>query len=255
VFYQVSNQINTYQPGRPASAYSVPFNFVDKGPDNTANTADDQNLTFYGIPNATVASFPTNQVTMNQAQNGTYKTVELSLNKRQSNHYSLGGGFGYTWQHDFPLTFPNTPNGPFDYDYRSISAKMNAQILAPWGISISPVYRYQGGANFARTLSVAAPATCNCTFSAARGGTLGNTTVYATPYNANTQDNLSVIDVRVEKTVNLGNVAKVRLFLDGFNLTNKYAGETIVQATGATYLQPTAILGPRTARVGFRLIW
>jgi hypothetical protein len=61
--------------------------------------------------------------------------------------------------------------------------------------------------------------------------------------------------VRVEKTVNLGNSAKVRLFADGFNLSNSYAGETIVQATGATYLQPTAILAPRTARIGFRFIW
>ena len=45
------------------------------------------------------------------------------------------------------------------------------------------------------------------------------------------------------------------LFLDLFNISNAYAGETIVQATGATYLQPTAILGPRTARIGFRFIW
>jgi hypothetical protein len=45
------------------------------------------------------------------------------------------------------------------------------------------------------------------------------------------------------------------LFLEGFNLANAYAGETIVQATGTTYLQPTAILGPRTGRVGFRLVW
>jgi hypothetical protein len=192
---------------------------------------------------------------MNQAQNGTYKTFEFSVNKRQSHNYSLGAGFGYTWQHDFPLTFNNTPNGPFDYDYRSISGKINAQIMFPWGISVSPVYRYQAGANFARTLSVSAPASCACTFSAARGGSLSNTTVYATQYNANAQDNINVFDVRVEKTVNLGNVAKLRVFLDGFNLTNNYAGETIVQATGATYLQPTAILAPRTARVGFRLIW
>src|SRR5262249_11137986 len=156
--------------------------------------------------------------------------------------------FGYTWKHDFPLTFPNTPNGPFDYDYRDLSFKINGMYLAPFGISISPVYRYQAGVNFARTLSVSAPASCACSFSAARGGSLTNTTVYATLYNANQQDNLSVLDVRVEKTVNLASQAKVRLFLDVFNIANAYAGETIVQATGASYLQPTAILGPRTAR-------
>ena len=47
----------------------------------------------------------------------------------------------------------------------------------------------------------------------------------------------------------------VRLFLDGFNLTNKYAAETISYATGSAFQSPTAILGPRTARIGARLIW
>jgi hypothetical protein len=268
VLYKVYEQTNTYQPLRPASAYTVPFTFVDRGPDNVLGSADDQNLTFYGIPSGLVTgcsattttvtptcAYPTNNVVQNAAQNGTYKTFELSLNKRQSHNYSLGAGFGYTWKHDFPLTFPNTPNGPFDYDYRDLSFKFNGMYTAPFGISISPVYRYQAGVNFARTLSVSAPGSCACSFSAARGGSLTNTTVYATQYNANQQDNLSVLDVRVEKTVNLGSQAKVRLFLDVFNIANSYAAETISQATGAAFLQPTAILGPRTARIGARLIW
>ena len=272
VLYKVYEQTSTYQPLRPASAYTVPFNVVDKGPDNIAGTSDDQNLQFFGIPSALVTgctattttvtptcAYPLNNVVQNAPQNGSYKTFELSLNKRQSHNYSLGAGVGYTWQHDFPLTYPNTPNGPFDYDYRSLSFKLNGMYIAPFGISISPVYRYQAGANFARTLSVSVPSApaplCACTFSAARGASLTNTTVYATPYNANTQDNLSVLDVRVEKTVNIASAAKVRLFLDVFNIANAYAGETIVQATGATYLQPTAILGPRTGRVGVRFIW
>jgi hypothetical protein len=272
VLFKVNNQTNTYQPLRPASAYSAPFTVVDKGPDNITGTADDQNLTFYGIPTNLISGctattttvtptcqYPTNQVVQNAAQNGTYKTLDFSLNKRQSHNYSLSLGFGYTWQHDYPLTYPNTPNGPFDYDYRGAGFKATGQYNAPWGILISPVYRYQAGANFARTLSVSAPASCACTFSSNRGGSLSNTTVYAdvAPGSKlpNTQDNISVFDVRIEKTVKLGNAAKIRLFLDGFNLANAYAGETIVQATGTTYLQPTAILGPRTGRVGFRLVW
>ena len=53
--------------------------------------------------------------------------------------------------------------------------------------------------------------------------------IFATPYNAYRQDNISVVDLRVEKTVPLGRQAKVRLFLDGFNLANAYAAETIAQ--------------------------
>jgi hypothetical protein len=229
-------------------------------------TADDQNLTFYGIPNSLISNcsgvtsptqtcaYPTNQVTQNAPQNGTYKTFEAAVNKRMSHKYSLSFGMGYTWQHDFPLTYPNTPNGPFDYDYRSFSAKANGLYQAPWGILLSAVYRYQAGANYARTVGVSAPASCACTFSAARGGSLSNTTVYATLYNAYAQDNISTVDLRVEKTVPLG-PTKVRLFLDGFNLGNKYAGETISAATGAAFQQPTAILAPRTMRLGFRFVW
>jgi hypothetical protein len=268
VLNKITNQFETFQPLRPASAYTVPFNFLDKGPDNITGTTDDQNLTFYGIPSALISgctattttvtptcAYPTNNVVQNAAENGNYKTVELSVSKRQSHNYSLGGGVGYTWKHDNPLTFPNTPNGPFDYDYRDLSFKVNGMYNAPFGISISPVYRFQAGQNFARTLSVSAPGSCACSFSAARGSSLANTTVYATQYNANKQDNLSVLDVRVEKTVNVAKAAKLRMFLDVFNIANAYAGETIVQATGATFLQPTAILGPRTARIGFRFIW
>jgi hypothetical protein len=267
VYYTVNDQTNTYQNQRPASAYTVPFNVVDRGPDNIVGTGDDQNLTFFGIPSALVSGcsgvttptancqYPTTQMVMNQPENGRYKTVELSLNKRQSHNYSLGGGFGYTWQHDFPLTYPNTPNGPFDYDYRGASFKLNGMYNAPWGINISPVFRYQAGANFARTLSVSAPASCACTFSAARGGSLANTTVYATQYGDNKQDDIKVFDIRVEKTLNTGNGTRLRLFLDGFNLLNSYAGETITVATGASYLQPTAILAPRTGRIGARFIW
>jgi hypothetical protein len=153
------------------------------------------------------------------------------------------------------LTFPNTPNGPSEYDYRDVSFKINGTYNAKWGINISPVFRFQGGVNFARTLSVSAPASCACTFSAARGGSLTNTTVYADKYGDNAQDDIKVFDVRVEKSVALGKGVRVRLFGDVFNIMNAYAAETLTVATGASYLQPTAILGPRTGRIGARLVW
>jgi hypothetical protein len=268
VYFHVQDQVNTFQLLRPASAYTVPFNIVDKGPDNIQNTADDQNLTFHGIPNSLISgcsaavttptptcAYPTTQFVANTGQNGTYKTVEFSLNKRQSHNYSLSGGLGYTWSNDYPLSAPNTPNGPFNYPYTRLNFKLSGTYNAPWGITVSPLFRFQNGAPFARTLSVSAPATCNCTFSAARGGSLTNTTVYVESYNANRQDNVGDLDVRVEKTVNFGHVAKVRLFLDGYNLTNTYSAQTINVTSGSAYLNPTSILAPRTGRIGFRFIW
>jgi hypothetical protein len=253
VYFTVNDQIATMQPLRPAGAYSVPFTFLDRGGDGLAATADDRNLTFYGIPNG--ANFPTTQVVSNTPQDGVYKTAEASVTKRQSRGFSVGGGVGYTWSHDFPLSYPNTPNGPFDYDYTSFSLKANSSYSLPWGgVMVSSVYRFQLGSNLARTLSVSAPASCNCTFSAARGGSLSNTTVYATPYDAYRNDNISVLDVRGEKTFTLGST-RLRLFVDGFNILNSYAAETITASTGTTFLKPTAILAPRTMRLGFRFLW
>jgi hypothetical protein len=261
VYYSVKNQTGTFQPNRPASAYNVPFTVVDVGNDGVRGTGDDQNLTAYGIPSAAAANFPTNQVVQNSPDDGAYKTFEASVNKRMSHKYSLGAGFGYTWRHDFPYGYPNTPNGPSDYDFTSSGFKANGTYTAPFGILLSAVYRYQLGENFARRVSVSAPASCNCAFSAGAGsngsiaaGSLSATAIFATPLNAFRQDNISVFDLRVEKTVPLG-PAKVRLFLDGFNLTNAYAAETIITLAGPTFQQPTAILGPRTGRIGFRLIW
>jgi hypothetical protein len=262
VYYSVKNQTGTFQPFRPASAYTVPFTVVDRGNDGILGTSDDQNLTAYGIPSATAGNFPTTQVVQNSPDDGAYKTFEASLNKRMSHNFSVSGGYGYTWRHDFPYGYPNTPNGPGDYDFSSAGFKANAQYTAPFGILLSAVYRYQLGENYARRVSVSAPASCNCAFSAAAGsngsnanGSLSATNIFATDYNAFRQDNISVVDLRVEKTIKFGDAAKVRLFLDGFNLSNAYAAETIATIAGATFQQPTAILGPRTARIGLRFIW
>jgi hypothetical protein len=40
---------------------------------------------------------------------------------------------------------------------------------------------------------------------------------------------------------------------DLFNLTNSNAAETRTVTTGGSFLRPTAILAPRTARVGVRV--
>jgi hypothetical protein len=258
VWLGMYNQYGTFQPGRPPSAYSVPFSVTDPVTGNV--------LTEYGIPKATIASFSPNNVIKTQPDNGSYKTADVSVTKRMSHHFSAGGGYAYTWLNEYPQGYPNTPNSPGQYPYTFYSLKGNAQFEVKYGILLALVYRFQAGQNYARLLTVTAPASCACTFSSANGGpapgsllfpgsSLSQNTVFASPFNAYRQDNVSVIDLRVEKTVNLFAGTKIRLFLDGYNLLNKYAAETISFTTGSGFQQPTAILGPRTGRIGFRFIW
>ena len=251
--YLQRHEPDRHVPAVPSgvSAYTVPFTVVDKGPDNIRATRTTRTSTFYGIPNAA------HRRQLHHDRPGRDEHAErrhlqdVRSVDQQAHEPQLLAERRLRLHVDarLPATaIPNTPNGPFDYDFTGVRAsRSNGTYNAPSGIRISPVYRYQTGANYARTLSVSAPASCACTFSAARARQRRTNTTrrIATPYNANRQDNVSVFDVRVEKTVNLATSAKVRLFLDGFNLTNAYAAETINTRTGASV--PAADRDSRTA--------
>jgi hypothetical protein len=238
--------IRTLQPGRPLSAYTVPFDRADIGVDGTAGTADDAVIRMLGFPNSQAANFPNTQLVMNAPQSGRYKTVEVSMSKRYGNKWSGQAGFGYTMQSNFPENYPLNPNQPGLEDRTNWNFKAAASYDARGGIRISPVLRHQSGVNFARTVSITAPSSCACT---ATG------TAYVEPADSNREDNIWVFDVRAEKQLSFGSRVRLRLMFDAFNLTNSHASETISRATGLSYLKPSAILAPRTARVGFRFIF
>ncbi len=234
----------TYQPGRGLSAFTAPFNYTDIGVDGRAGTADDKIIPMLAMPNTAAASFPTNSVVMNVDQYSRYKTFEVSMNKRYGNKWSASTGFGYTMLSDFPNGFPQNPNQPGLEDRTLWNFKASGSYDAPWGIRLSPVVRHQSGANYARTLTISAPS-----------GFTATGTVFAEPMDANREDNIWVFDIRAERNFNLTNRMRFRAYFDAFNLTNSHASETISRATGLGYLKPSAILAPRTARVGFRFIF
>jgi hypothetical protein len=243
----------SYQRDRSLSAFTVPYTYNDPGADNTPGTSDDQQLTFFGMPNSQATLFPATQYVMNVDQYSRYKTFEAALNKRYGNKWSASLGGAYTWLTDFPNGPRRNPNNPGVEDYSFWNFKATASYDAPYGIRLSPVLRHQAGANYARTITLTAPTGSGLTVtSATNNGTLA----YAEPYNSNREDNIWVFDLRAEKTVNLhGERVRARLFLDLFNITNSHASETISRATGSGYQKPSAILAPFTTRVGFRFLW
>src|SRR6478736_82034 len=256
VYKTEDDLIATYQPGRPPSAFTVPYAFTDIGLDGRSGTADDRVLTFYGMPNAQAANFPVDQVVMNVDQFSRYKTAEVSMNKRYGNKWSGSMGFGYTWMHDFPNGPVRNPNTPGVQDRTTWNFKASGSYDAKYGIRISPVLRHQSGLNYARTLAITAPASCACTAPSFRqSATSDGTLAFAEAMNANREDNIWVFDVRAEKSLSLGARLKVRAYLDAFNITNSHASETISRATGLGYQKPSAILAPFTTRVGFRVIF
>jgi hypothetical protein len=217
-------------------------------------SADDRALMLYGMPAADASRFPLTNAVMNTGRYSNYKTVEASFNKRQGRRFSVSAGTSFTWLRDFPQGFPNTPNSPGVQNRTNWDAKLTAQIDGPWGLKFAPAVRHQSGALFARTISVSAPT-----------GLVFTGTIYASPEGGEPgtsedlwtyrQDNITVVDIRTEKTLSLGGQLKLRGFVDLFNLLNSAPFETINQATGGSFGRPSAILAPRTARVGVRLAW
>jgi hypothetical protein len=231
---------------RPFSLYTQPFNFTDVGNDGVAGGGDDRVIQLLGIPTAVAAANPALTRVVNVDAPGRYKTFEASVVKRLSNRWSANIGGSYTWYDDIPTTnpgYPSNPNGQFTEQYSRWDFKMSGIYDGPWGIRFSPVFRHQAGPVFGRNTSVSSA-----------NPVLGTTTVYMTAFDLR-QDNISILDLRTEKVVNLPANTRIRLFLDLFNLTNSHASETITTTTGVNFLRPSAIVAPRVARVGFRFMW
>jgi hypothetical protein len=244
VYKSEDDLIGSYNIGRPPSAYTLQYPFVDVGPDGRANTTDDALLTLHAIPSNQASQFPVNNLVMNLAQGGRYKTIEASVNKRFSNRWSMQAGGSHTWLHEFFQIA--TPNNTPEADTSRWDFKLAGTFEAGFGFRISPLLRHQAGANFARTISVGAAA------ATAFGGIFSGT-IDAEARDARRHDNVTVFDVKIERPFSLGRGVRVRAFLDLFNLTNSNAVETRTVSTGTSFLRPTAVLPPRAARIGARL--
>jgi len=254
VYKTEDDLIATLQPLRPLSIFNVPYTFTDNGIDGRTGTADDRALTFFGASNTGIPS--NRQVVMNADQYARYKTYEVSTNKRYGNKWSASMGYGFTQISDFPNGPVRNPNTPGLEDRTIWNFKASGSYDAPFGIRLSPVLRHQSGANYARTLTISVPAALGLTATSLRqAATSDGTLAFAEPMNANREDNIWVFDIRAERNFNLTNRMRFRAYFDAFNLTNSSSSETISRATGLSYQKPSAILAPRTARVGFRFIF
>ncbi len=246
-----------YQPFRGPEAYTQPFPFVDIGADGARGTTDDRTLTFLAIPNGELSRYPATTVLLNTPGLGRWKTVEASLNKRMGNRWSAGIGYNFTWTKEHagtPITYasntvspsfyPNSPNDTSLHEFTMWGLRAYGAIEAPWGIRLSPVFRHQSGQPYGRTINVQAPA-----------GLTYSGTLLAEPVGTRRMDNINIIDIRAERSIRITGRTRLRAFVDFFNLTNSHAGETISFATGAAFERPTAVVAPRTARIGGRLEW
>jgi hypothetical protein len=230
-------------------AYTTPFTITDPGPDNNLATTGD-NQTFQTFDRTAV---PQDRVYTNIPDaNADFHTIEFAVNRRFANNWMVLSSFGYTWTtmlHDTTGYGRLTGNQNFlpvrrlfgdngietstTYNYKLIG-----RYVAKWDIGLSGSWKFQSGQNYGRTLNTTFPVD-------------GARTYRVEPIDARRFPNVSIIDVRVDKSFRLGKFGRPTLQFDVFNLINSGV-PTNFRLTTVNFLEVTQLLNPRVMRFGVR---
>ena len=254
--------------GRPFSAFNTPVTITDPGPDGSiATTADNGTLSLLNIDDP---SRPNLNVVRNvEGYEGSYRTLELSANKRYGQRWSMTASFSHTWTEEWNNTYfgnrfasvvqqsslfgpyASNPNEPLFHDYTSWNAKFSGSMDAGWGLRVTPVLKMQSGAPYGRYINVAgctATVTTNCL-------NYGAQLVLVEPIGTRRQDMVSVLDFRVEKQLRFADRARAGLFFDLFNAFNSNTAVNTTWLSGTRFETATTVLGPRIAKFGVKFDW
>jgi len=90
---------------RPISAYTVPITVVDPGADGITGTADDGRKSMMNLNPANLALPVVNYVYNPPGFEANYKSIELGVNKRFSNKWSVVGSFLLTWTDEYGSSY------------------------------------------------------------------------------------------------------------------------------------------------------
>jgi hypothetical protein len=236
----------TLNPNRPIETYNVAKAVRDPGPDGRLGTADDgASFQVFDLNPANLALPILNMTTHNPYVDGDdHYTWEITGVKRMT-WWSLNTSFAHTWSRQTPNQ--TNPNGFINTQsdrrnhYTDWQAKLAGTFRLPKDVKLSPVWRHQSGDAFARTFEITLD--------------YGNQVIRSEPVGTRRVDNVNLVDVRAEKGFKFGGDRRVAFFLDVFNILNANPAEDIVQTSGARFLRPIIIVGPRVARIGTKFEW
>ena len=253
---------------RPYSAFNVPVTVTDPGPDgDLATAADNSPLQLFNLDDPTRGT--SNRVQNIDGYEGTYRTFEISANKRYSQRWSLNASFSYVWTEEYGNTYfgnrvtslvqqfslfgsyPMNPNERTANEYTTWNSKITSTVDAGWGMRVTPVLKIQSGAPYGRYINVAgcsATVVSNCL-------NYGSQLALVEPIGTRRQDTVSLLDFRVEKQLRFAQKARVGLFLDMFNVMNSNTNVNISWLAGTRFERATTVLNPRIVKFGAKFDW
>jgi hypothetical protein len=262
VVWRHENQHFARQNGnQPFDAFSVPVALRDPGSDGITGSADDgPTLAAYDLRPELATLAPVNVEQNVAGSSSEYWTWEIVAARRARGRWSFGAGFAHTWNGDQARsysgqtlrnnTYPLTPNDLINagaagrHEFTTWTAKVHGTYEAPWGVRLSSVLRHQSGQPFGRTFTTDSNQLQYATV-----------TVLAEPVGTRRMDNISIVDVRVEKAVRLNGNSRLAGFIDVFNCFNANPEQNTIWSSGPSFLRPLSIVSPRIARVGAKFDW
>jgi hypothetical protein len=244
---------------QPFTAFTVPVTVADPGPDGLVGTVDDGPFVrAYDLRTEIAALPPVNIVRNVPGSSSHYWTWAIGASRRADGRWTFGAGFAHTWHRDQSAgysgqavrnnVYPLTPNDLSNagtggrHEFRTWTAKAYGTYEGPWGVRATPVLRHQAGQPFGRTFVTAAPS-------------YGTFRMLAEPVGTWRMDNITIVDVRVEKRIRLHNNWRLAPFVDVFNLLNANPEQNSIWSSGPSFLRPVTIVPPRIARIGAKLEW
>ncbi len=272
--------VNGYDPNavdENGVPYWLPFTFTDPGWDNAWGTADDKEMTVYGLRADAPATeyFGGNPPEAKRR----YWAVILSMTKRMSNGWQLSGSIlyssfvgnadpGYSATEGESTMFDN-PNvminsyGPVWAD-RPLQIKLMGSYILPLDFIVSAYFQYRSGSPWNRTLGrVYFPSG----FGSEYGGVKSSyVTINAEEPGSRRNRSYTNLDLRVEKKFSLSKI-NLNIFLDIFNVAGqsgvsvndnpaqqlRYDLATPRIDLGSTYRNITSVSGVRSVRIGARI--
>ena len=258
VYRKISDFRALVNLNRPIDAYNVPRSIRDPGPDNVLGNADDGGaITVFDL-NPVNLALPVTNIQTNGPGAAEFHNFEISGTRRQTGRWSLSASFAMRWNKDLEdvyfgqririatADFITNPNDAINTDdgalsFTTWSAKINASIDGPFKFRFTPALRHQSGQPYGRVIQVAM--------------NYGSQPVLTEPMNSRRQDNINVLDLRVERVITLPHEQRLSPFFDIYNITNSDAASNINWASGAAFQRPATIIGPRIMRFGMKYDW
>jgi hypothetical protein len=243
---------------QPFDAFTVPVSLRDPGADGLPDTSDDgETLTAYDLAPASLGLPVANIVRNVPGSRSEHWSWEIGGERRLRGRWTFAGGFTFTWSADQASAYlgqsvrrnpyPLTPNDLINtgaggrHEFTTWTAKAHGTYEAPWNVRVTPLIRHQSGQPFGRTFT-----------ERLRYGTV---TILAEPVGTQRTDNVTLVDLHVEKGFRVAGGRHAAGFIDIFNAFNANPAQNVVWSSGPSYGRPIEIVPPRIARIGCKVAW